>query len=122
MAKKADTSASKKKKKRGKRAWKLMSGSLSTAAGLLAARGLDATWRTATRRTPPNKPESPEVAAREALLWAALTGLAMGVTKVYVTRRAAEYWVRSFGELPPGMENEPDKKNKKKKLKAQAAA
>ena len=38
-------------------------------------------------------------------------GMALGVAKTYVTRRAAIYWVRSFGRVPPGMD-EPDAKDK----------
>jgi hypothetical protein len=73
------------------------------AAGVAAARALDIVWATATGRKPPSTPDSPEIAQREALVWAAISGMAIGVAKTYATRRAARYWLRSTGELPPGM-------------------
>jgi hypothetical protein len=91
------------KKAKGKRAWKFLGSTSALVAGLAMTRALDATWRTATGRRPPTKPESPEIAGREALLWAGLSGMAIGVAKTYATRRAAQYWVRSTGDLPPGM-------------------
>jgi hypothetical protein len=73
------------------------------AAGVVATRVLDVIWSTATGRKPPSTPESPDIAHREALVWAAVSGMAIGVAKTYATRRAARYWLRSTGELPPGM-------------------
>jgi hypothetical protein len=94
---------SKKDKPKGKQAWKLLGSTSALLAGVATARALDATWRTATGRRPPTRPESPAIAGREALLWAALSGMAIGVAKTYATRRAAQYWVKSTGALPPGM-------------------
>jgi hypothetical protein len=99
----ADGKKKKKKKSKGKRAWKVLGSTAALVAGLATTRALDATWRTATGRKPPTKPESPEIAGREALLWAGISGMAIGVAKTYATRRAAQYWVKSTGELPPGM-------------------
>jgi hypothetical protein len=98
-----DKRKKKKKKSKGKRAWKVLGSTSALIAGLATTRALDATWRTATGRKPPTKPESPEIAGREALLWAGISGMAIGVAKTYATRRAAQYWVKSTGELPPGM-------------------
>jgi hypothetical protein len=98
-----DNKGKKKKKSKGKRAWKVLGSTSALVAGLATTRALDATWRTATGRKPPTKPESPEIAGREALLWAGISGMAIGVAKTYATRRAAQYWVKSTGELPPGM-------------------
>lgn len=101
MAKKSD-----KKSGKGKTVWKMLGTGSALAAGLAAARVLDALWHTATGRKPPSTPESPDIAHREALVWAAVSGMAIGVAKTYATRRAARYWVRSTGELPPGMAEE----------------
>jgi hypothetical protein len=95
--------AKKSKKQPGKGAWKFIGSGSAVLAGVATARALDATWRTATGRKPPTRPESPEIAGREALLWAGLSGMAIGVAKTYATRRAAQYWVKSTGDLPPGM-------------------
>ena len=111
----------KKQKAKGKRAWKVLGSTSGLIAALATTRALDATWRTATGRKPPTKPESPDIAGREALLWAGISGLAMGVAKTYATRRAAAYWVKSTGELPPGMTDKSEKgKQDKKEKKALA--
>ena len=109
-----DTSEKKKAKSKpkGKRAWKVLGSTSALVAGLAMTRALDATWRTATGRKPPTKPESPEIAGREALLWAGLSGMAIGVAKTYATRKAAHYWVRSTGDLPPGMADKASKAEK----------
>jgi hypothetical protein len=102
-AAKAQTKARKKKQKKGKSLWKLMGTGSALVAGLVTAKALDATWRTATGHAAPTKPEHPDLGTRESLAWAALSGMAIGVAKTYATRRAADYWVRSTGRLPPGM-------------------
>jgi hypothetical protein len=109
----------KKAKPKGKQAWKLLGSTSALIAGVATARALDATWRTATGRKPPTKPESPAIAGREALLWAGLSGMAIGVAKTYATRRAAQYWVKSTGALPPGMsvDDAKDKKGRRKLAK-----
>jgi Protein of unknown function (DUF4235) len=92
-----------KKASKGKASWRMIGAGSALAAGVVAARVLDLIWATATGRKPPSTPESPDIAHREALVWAALSGMAIGVAKTYATRRAARYWLRSTGELPPGM-------------------
>ena len=108
------------KKAHGKSTWKLIGTASGLIAGIATTKALDATWKTATGRRPPTKPDNPEIAGREALLWAAVSGMAMTVAKTYATRRAATYWVKSFGELPPGMKGNATKAQEKK-LKDQAA-
>jgi hypothetical protein len=92
-----------KKASKGKASWRMIGAGSALAAGVVAARVLDLVWATATGRKPPSTPESPDIAHREALVWATLSGMAIGVAKTYATRRAARYWLRSTGELPPGM-------------------
>jgi hypothetical protein len=101
-------------KQRGKKSWKLAGTGVAVVAGLATTKALDATWRTATGKKPPTKPENPDIANREALLWAGISGAAYGLTKTYFTRRAARYWVRSTGKLPPGMEEKASAKDKQK--------
>lgn len=92
-------------KKRGsKRLWKVYSRGSTVLSGVVALRLAETTWRLATRRNAPNKPEHPDVAVREAIVWAVLSGATAELTKIVVSRKTAEYWVRSTGELPPGMD------------------
>lgn len=116
---KAESKKQAKAKAKGKRLWKMLGTGTGLLAGLATTRALDATWRTATGHKPPNKPENPDIAGREALLWAAVSGMALGLARTYSTRRLAHYWVRSTGELPPGMAEEATKAETKR-LKQQA--
>jgi hypothetical protein len=116
-----EPAAKKNKKKSGgrsKKVWKLYGSGAALAAGFLTTRVLDATWKTATGKKPPTKPESPEIADREALAWAALSGMVIGTAKTYATRRAAGYWLKSTGEIPPGMKATDKSATKKEARKA----
>jgi hypothetical protein len=103
-AKPKEGSRKKKEKQKGKKTWKLLGTGAAMVAGIATTKALDATWRTATGKKPPTKPENPAIADREALVWAGVSGAAYGLAKTYFTRRAARYWVRSTGRLPPGMD------------------
>ena len=92
-------------KKRGsKRLWKVYSKGSTVLAGVIALRLTQTTWQLATHRKAPNDPEHPDVKAREAITWALLSGVTAELTKVVISRKTAEYWVRSTGNLPPGMD------------------
>lgn len=98
------------RKKGGKRLWKVYSKGATVLSGVVALRLTDATWRLATHRKAPNDPEHPDVRAREAITWALLSGVTAELTKVVISRKTAQYWVRSTGHLPPGMDPLEDKR------------
>lgn len=109
----------------GKRAWKLMDRGATIGAGLLARRLSSLTWQTATRRKPPSDTNHPDRDVREIVAWAVVGGAIVELTKALVHRSAATYWVKSTGQLPPGMKalktvepapEEPARKVKKRKL------
>jgi len=83
--------------------WRLMDRGSSVAAGLLAARASALAWRVVTGRKPPTSGRHPEVSTREAVTWAVVGGGLIELVKVSVRRGAATYWVKSTGQLPPGM-------------------
>lgn len=87
----------------GKRAWKLMDRGATIGAGLLARRLSALTWQTATRRKPPSDTNHPDNDVREVVLWAVVGGAIVELTRALVHRSAATYWVKSTGQLPPGM-------------------
>lgn len=120
MAKASKVDQAKAQKAKGKGTWKMLGTGSALAAGVLVARALDAAWMTATGHKPPTRPENPDIAGKEALLWAAVSGMAIGVAKTYATRRAAQYWVKSTGEVPPGMLDQ-GKPASKRQLKRQAS-
>ena len=105
----------------GKRAWKLMDRGATIGAGLLARRVSSLTWQTATRRKPPADTNHPDNDIREVVAWAVVGGAIVELTKALVHRSAATYWVKSTGQLPPGMKSlktvEPDADEPPRKLK-----
>ena len=81
-----------------------MYGRATTAfAGVAAQRATNLTWRAALGRQPPATPENPEVTMREAVIFAIVSGSVTQVARIVATRKAVDYWVRSTGELPPGI-------------------
>src|SRR3982751_6167205 len=82
-------------------------GAFSLVSALLAAtaarKALNASWYAATGKPPPANPASPDVEMREALTWAAVSGTIVAVARMLATRRAAQYYARSTGHLPPGV-------------------
>ena len=86
------------------RLWKMYGVAAAAAATVAVRQLLDRTWRLATGKTPPSNPEHPDTTVAEALAWAAASGVAVGIARMLAARKAAHYWRRSTGQLPPGME------------------
>jgi uncharacterized protein DUF4235 len=80
---------------------------MSLVAGLGAAavtrKLLDHSWKAAAGKNPPENPADPDVSIGEAVLWAAITGAAVALARMVAQRRAASYYHRSTGHLPPGL-------------------
>lgn len=92
-----------KQKTPGKGAWKVMDRSAAIASGLIATRVSTLAWRAVTGKKPPTSGQHPEVGTREAVLWAMVGGALVELVKVGTRRAAAQYWVKSTGNLPPGV-------------------
>lgn len=87
----------------GKGTWKLMDKGAALAAGLVAQRVTMLTWRAVTGKKPPTSGRHPDVSTAEAVAWAMIGGAMVELVKVGARRGAATYWVKSTGQLPPGM-------------------
>ncbi len=87
----------------GKGAWRLMDRGAAMAAGALAGRISALTWKAATGKKPPINGRHPDVSTKDAVAWAIIGGATIELVKVAVRRGTATYWVRSTGNLPPGM-------------------
>jgi len=87
-----------------KQLWKVYSRGSTVLSGIVTLRLNEAIWQLATRRKPPNSPEHPDIDAREAIVWAVLSGATTELVKIAVSRKTAQYWVRSTGNLPPDMD------------------
>ncbi|MCW2814963.1 MAG: hypothetical protein JWN84_2418 [Nocardioides sp.] len=83
--------------------WSVFSLVSALGAAALAKKGINATWKTATRKKPPENPADPDVELREAIAWAVFSGAFVGLARMLAQRRAASYYARSTGHLPPGL-------------------
>jgi len=83
--------------------WGLFSLLAALLAATVARKGLTATWKAATGKEPPANPADPDIDLAEALLWAAFSGTLVAVARMLATRRAANYYAKSTGKLPPGV-------------------
>lgn len=75
-------------------------------AAAMAKKGLNTSWRAATGKNPPANPADPDVSIGEAVMWAAVSGTLIGVARMLATRRAAHYYAKSTGHLPPQLEKD----------------
>jgi len=86
--------------------WKLMGGASAAAAAGFTQKAVERLYKAGTGETPPENPVAPQVPLRQALVWAALSGILVGLVRLMVERTAAAAWVRARGELPPGISAE----------------
>lgn len=89
--------------KDGSKIWSVFSLVSALGAAALAKKGLNTAWKAATRRKPPENPADPDVELREAVAWALASGAFVGVARMLAQRRAASYYARSTGHLPPSL-------------------
>jgi hypothetical protein len=85
------------------RIWTVFSLVSALLAATAARKGLNASWKAATGKNPPENPADPDVDLKEAVAWAVISGVAIGVSRMLAQRKAASYYARSTGHLPPGV-------------------
>lgn len=93
MAKKSESDSSK--------IWSIMSLASVLGAAALTKKALNTSWKAATGKTPPANPADPDVDLREAVAFAVVSGALIGVARMAAARRAAGYYAKSTGHLPP---------------------
>lgn len=93
----------------GSKTWTVFSLLAGLVAVALAKKTLDKSWTLATGKQPPENPADPDVEIWEAVTWALVSGMAIGLTRMLAQRRAASYYVRSTGHLPPALERDGDR-------------
>lgn len=84
--------------------WRILGGISAMLAGIAARKLMVKGWRATTGNNPPANPAAPGTQWREAIPYALASGAVMGLARMLATRRAAGYYRRSTGHLPPGME------------------
>lgn len=81
--------------------WSAFSLVAALGSAAVAKKALDGGWKAATGKQPPANPADPDVDLWEAVAWAAASGTFVALAKMLAQRRAAGYYVKSTGELPP---------------------
>jgi Protein of unknown function (DUF4235) len=87
----------------GSKVWTVYSLVSALGAAALAKKVMDKSWTVATGKQPPENPADPDVDIREAVAWAVASGTAVGLARMLAQRRAASYYARSTGHLPPDL-------------------
>ena len=88
----------------GSKIWTVFSLVSALAAAAIAKKGLNTSWRAATGKNPPENPADPDVDVWEAVLWAAVSGTLVALARMFAQRKAAGYYLKSKGELPPQLQ------------------
>lgn len=83
--------------------WRLLGSGSAVVAGIVANKVITTVWRKAGKDLDID-PRNPQVPMSEALAYAALAGVAMGVARTFATRKAAQFYQRSSGHLPEQMQ------------------
>ncbi len=83
--------------------WTVFSLVAGLGAAALTRKLLDRSWKVAAGKNPPENPADPDVGLGEAVVWASVTGAAVALARMVAQRRAAHYYTRSTGHLPPGL-------------------
>ena len=93
----------------GSKVWTVMSLGSALGAAAVARKGLDKSWQVATGKKPPENPADPDVQIWEAALWAGITGAMVALARMFAQRRAASYYTKSTGHLPPALQKDDQK-------------
>jgi Protein of unknown function (DUF4235) len=83
--------------------WTVFSLAAALGAAALARKTIDKSWKVATGKKPPENPADPDIQIWEAVTWAAVTGAFVALARMLAQRRAAAYYAKSTGHLPPDL-------------------
>ncbi len=81
--------------------WSVFSLVAALGGAAVARKVIDKSWQVGTGKKPPDNPADPDIDIWEAVAWAATTGAAVAMARMYAQRRAASYYLKSTGTLPP---------------------
>ncbi len=89
----------------GPMAWKILGTGAAVLAGTVANQVVSKGWHVISGKPAPSDPlNTDEVSWKEALLFAAITGVIVQVARVAAQRKAAQYYQRSSGHLPQAVD------------------
>jgi hypothetical protein len=83
--------------------WNAVASGAAIASVVVSKPLLERVWRVTFRSDPPGNPAHHDVAWRDALLWALITGALVGVIRLVAQRAAAGAWYRVTGDYPEAL-------------------
>ncbi|MCD4527336.1 DUF4235 domain-containing protein [Nocardioides sp. cx-173] len=83
--------------------WTVFSLGAAIGAAAITKKVLNTSWKAATGKNPPANPADPDVDVWEAVAWAAVSGTFIALARMLAARKAADYYAKSTGHLPPGL-------------------
>jgi hypothetical protein len=89
----------------GSKVWSVYALGATVLGGITARKALTTTWKLATGKNPPMNPAHPDTSMGEAVAWATVSGVAVGVARMLASRKAASYYRKSTGHLPANLED-----------------
>jgi hypothetical protein len=90
----------------GSKVWSMFSLGAALGAAAVAKKAMNTGWRAATGKNPPANPADPDVDIWEAVAWAAASGTLIALARMLATRKAATYYAKSTGHLPPDLQKD----------------
>lgn len=86
--------------------WSVFSLASALGAAAVAKKALNTSWKATTGKNPPANPADPDVDVWEAVAWATVSGTLIAIARMMATRKAAVYYAKSTGHLPPGLQKD----------------
>jgi hypothetical protein len=86
--------------------WTVFSLVSALGAAAVAKKALNSGWRAATGKQPPENPADPDVRMGEAVAWAMVSGTFVALARMVAQRKAATYYAKSSGHLPPQLQKD----------------
>jgi hypothetical protein len=83
--------------------WKLVQAAFTVVLGLAASKAVGTAWKLGRGGKPPKNGEG---GYAEVVAWAAASGAAAAVARLFAERQAASYYLKSTGHAPPGWEQD----------------
>lgn len=90
----------------GSKVWSAFSLVAALGAAAVARKTANTSWKAATGKKPPENPADPDVEIWEAVAWAVVTGAFIAVARMLAQRKAASYYTKSTGHLPPDLQHD----------------
>lgn len=81
--------------------WKVYAGALGALTTIVAQKVVTKLWEASTGDEPPD-PNDPEVPLTHALIWAAASGLGVGMAQLVMNRFVQQRWMANYQHAGPG--------------------